>query len=250
MLFNSYIFILFFLPVTVSVYFLINKIQRFENTRVNLWWLFFMSLWFYGYSNPVYLILILSSICVNFFVGKQIASDRKKDNRKMEKIKFGILGCGMIANFHADAIKNIGEAELVCAADNNITFAEKFAENHGISACGSYDELLENVDAVCICTPSGFHGENAIKALEKGKVELNSTLDLERIVKLTLLVSGEADSIQGSSKTTETETSVESAKIAMSKVEEILDSDDPTVNEIFNKLYEGYNKMNDESSGN
>lgn len=92
--------------------------------------------------------------------------------------------------------------------------------------------------------------EQFTKALEKGKVELNSTLDLERIVKLTLLVSGEADSIQGSSKTTETETSVESAKIAMSKIEKILDSDDPTVNEIFNKLYEGYNKMNDESSGN
>lgn len=91
--------------------------------------------------------------------------------------------------------------------------------------------------------------EQFTKALEKGKVELNSTLDLERIVKLTLLVSGEADSIQGSSKTTETETSVESAKIAMSKVEEILDSDDPTVSDIFNKLYEGYNKMNDESNG-
>ena len=90
--------------------------------------------------------------------------------------------------------------------------------------------------------------EQFTKALEKGKVELNSTLDLERIVKLTLLVSGEADSIQGNSRTVETETSVESAKIAMSKVEEILDSDDPIVTEIFNKLYEGYNEMNDESN--
>ena len=90
--------------------------------------------------------------------------------------------------------------------------------------------------------------EQFTKALEKGKVELNSTLDLERIVKLTLLVSGEADSIQGNSRTVETETSVEGAKIAMSKVEEILDSDDPIVTEIFNKLYEGYNEMNDESN--
>lgn len=85
MLFNSYIFILFFLPVTVSVYFLINKIQRFENTKTDLWWLFLMSLWFYGYSNPVYLILILSSICVNFFVGKKIAADRIRKNRKTAK---------------------------------------------------------------------------------------------------------------------------------------------------------------------
>ena len=85
MLFNSYIFILFFLPVTVSVYFLINKFQKKENSRLDLWWLFLMSLWFYGYSNPVYLILILSSICVNFFVGKKIAADRIRKNRKTAK---------------------------------------------------------------------------------------------------------------------------------------------------------------------
>lgn len=85
MLFNSYIFILFFLPVTVSIYFLINKIQRFEHKKTDLWWLFFMSLWFYGYSNPVYLILILSSICVNFFVGKRIVAGRIQDNRKFAK---------------------------------------------------------------------------------------------------------------------------------------------------------------------
>ena len=81
MLFNSYIFILFFLPVTVSIYFLINKIQKFDNTKTDLWWLFLMSLWFYGYSNPVYLILILSSICVNYFVGKKISGGRIKKSR-------------------------------------------------------------------------------------------------------------------------------------------------------------------------
>lgn len=82
MLFNSYIFVLLFLPLTVSIYFLINKIPRFENTKLDLWWLFFMSLWFYGYSVPIYLILILSSICVNFFVGKRIAISRIKGSRK------------------------------------------------------------------------------------------------------------------------------------------------------------------------
>ena len=79
MLFNSYIFILFFLPVTVSVYFLINKYKKSENSKLDLWWLFFMSLWFYGYSNPIYLILILSSICVNFFVTHRITVNREKE---------------------------------------------------------------------------------------------------------------------------------------------------------------------------
>ena len=82
MLFNSYIFILFFLPVTVSGYFLINKYKKSENTKLDLWWLFFMSLWFYGYSNSVYLILILSSICVNFVVTRCITVNRKKESKK------------------------------------------------------------------------------------------------------------------------------------------------------------------------
>ena len=85
MLFNSYIFILFFLPVTVIGYFLINKLQKKDNSRLELWWLFIMSLWFYGYSVPIYLILILSSICVNFFVGKMISTSWKNDNKKTAK---------------------------------------------------------------------------------------------------------------------------------------------------------------------
>lgn len=86
MLFNSYIFILFFLPVTVSGYFLINKYRKSEGGRIDLWWLFLMSLWFYGYSNPVYLILILSSICVNFFITGRITANRKKETLKSAKI--------------------------------------------------------------------------------------------------------------------------------------------------------------------
>ena len=44
-----------------------------------------MSLWFYAYSNPVYLNLILSSICVNFFVAGRITANRKKDAIKSAK---------------------------------------------------------------------------------------------------------------------------------------------------------------------
>ena len=78
MLFNSYIFILFFLPFTVSGYFIINKFKKQENGKLDLWWLFLMSLWFYGYSNPIYLILILFSICVNYFVTGRITVNRNK----------------------------------------------------------------------------------------------------------------------------------------------------------------------------
>ena len=84
--------------------------------------------------------------------------------------KFGILGCGMIAGIHADAIKNIENASLVAVADNSIEYAKDFAEKHGATAYASYGEmLLSDVDIVCICTPSCFHAQNAIDAMKAGK---------------------------------------------------------------------------------
>ncbi len=84
---------------------------------------------------------------------------------------FGILGCGMIANVHADAIKRIENATLVGAADNKVEFAQNFAVKHGVKAYETYEEMLndKNIDVVCICTPSCFHTPNAIQALESGK---------------------------------------------------------------------------------
>jgi len=80
-------------------------------------------------------------------------------------IKFGILGCGMISDIHAKAIKSIENARLVIAFDNNSENAMRFAQRHGIKAAGTFEELADAVDAVCICTPSGFHSENAKRAL-------------------------------------------------------------------------------------
>ena len=84
MLFNSYIFILFFLPVTIGGYFLINKYKKAENS-IDLWWLFFMSLWFYGYTNPTYLILLLLSIGINYFVSIKINVGRDGNKTSVAK---------------------------------------------------------------------------------------------------------------------------------------------------------------------
>ena len=62
MLFNSYIFILLFLPVTLAGYYLINRLSF----KAGEAWLLAMSLWFYGYFNPWYLLLIGASICCNY----------------------------------------------------------------------------------------------------------------------------------------------------------------------------------------
>jgi hypothetical protein len=83
--------------------------------------------------------------------------------------------------------------------------------------------------------------------LESGKMALDSSLDLDRIIKLSLLVSGEADSITGKSgKETTQEMDVEAKKLSMSKIESILDLEDPEVKAMYDKLYDSYNKLNDE----
>lgn len=67
MLFNSYIFILLFLPATIIVYFTLNHIKRYS---LGEFFLLGMSLWFYAYFNLRYLSVILSSIVVNFVIYK------------------------------------------------------------------------------------------------------------------------------------------------------------------------------------
>lgn len=84
------------------------------------------------------------------------------------------------------------------------------------------------------------------KNLSKGKVTLNSSADLERLIKLTLLLSGEADSVTGRPYgEQEQETTVVSQSISMSKIEEILDLNDPEVKKMYDKISQGYNNLND-----
>lgn len=62
MLFNSYIFVFIFLPITICGYFFLNHINK---TKISLIFLAGMSLWFYGYFNYKYLFIIVGSILFN-----------------------------------------------------------------------------------------------------------------------------------------------------------------------------------------
>lgn len=65
MLFCSYIFVLLFLPLSAAGYFLFNKLGRIYGRL----FLLLCSLFFYGYFNPVYLLLLLGSLCFNYCIG-------------------------------------------------------------------------------------------------------------------------------------------------------------------------------------
>lgn len=89
-----------------------------------------------------------------------------------KRIRFGIIGCGVIADFHANAIMEIpNDAELVGVTDVVYDAAEKFSRRHGIKAFASLEEMLSSkeIDVVNICTPSGYHADVVIKAARAGK---------------------------------------------------------------------------------
>jgi predicted dehydrogenase len=86
-------------------------------------------------------------------------------------IRFGIIGCGGIANTHAEALLTIKGAKLIGVCGGTPEEPKEFAAKYGIKSYSSTDELLESddIDAVCICTPSGLHASIAINAAKHKK---------------------------------------------------------------------------------
>ena len=58
-------------------------------------------------------------------------------------INFGIVGCGAIADFHAQAIESLENARLIGACDKNIKNAEAFTNKYGIKHCLSGNTIIE-----------------------------------------------------------------------------------------------------------
>ena len=73
MLFNTPVFIVGFLPVTLAGFWLT---MRFAGRRSGLLWVLACSLFFYGWWNPVFLLLLVGSICVNYAVGLRVRGKR------------------------------------------------------------------------------------------------------------------------------------------------------------------------------
>lgn len=90
---------------------------------------------------------------------------------KSAKLGFGIVGCGMIANFHARAIGDLRGAALVGCYSRRGEQAQKFAGEHGCRAFDSLAAMLADpgIQFVTICTPSGAHLEPTLAAAKAGK---------------------------------------------------------------------------------
>ena len=92
MLFNSYVFIFFFLPITFFIYFLLNKKHM---TEASKGFLVFASLFFYSWWNIIYLPLILVSMLFNYTIGRELSQHGEKNRRYSPN---NLLAVGVVFN--------------------------------------------------------------------------------------------------------------------------------------------------------
>ena len=86
-------------------------------------------------------------------------------------IGFGIIGCGLIADFHARAIDDVEGAKLVACYDTVAEAAARLAEKTGAKAYHDLRQMLADpaVAVVTVAAPSGAHMEPAVAAARAGK---------------------------------------------------------------------------------
>ena len=85
------------------------------------------------------------------------------------RIKFSIIGCGRIAQRHAEHIHKLGKLVSVC--DIIEDKAKELAGKYGVYSYSSVKELLEKseeTEVVAVCSPNGLHAEHTISALQAG----------------------------------------------------------------------------------
>jgi len=102
---------------------------------------------------------------------------------------FGIVGLGLIAEFHAKAIREMKKGKLVACLSRSQTKADAFGKKYSCTGYSSMNAFCSHpgLDIVTICTPSGAHLEPSLKIAEAGKhliVEKPLEISLERCDKI------------------------------------------------------------------
>jgi predicted dehydrogenase len=89
----------------------------------------------------------------------------------LKTLGIGIWGAGVIAEFHALALREIPNVKLIAAYNRTPEKARTFSEKYKISFAATPEELLNNpaIDIICLCTASGNHLEPALACAQAGK---------------------------------------------------------------------------------
>lgn len=92
-----------------------------------------------------------------------------------KKVRWGILGTGMIARKMAEGLSVVPGAALTAVASRSKEKAAEFSREYGVAAAyGSYEQLAVDpgVDVVYVATPHPYHCENSLLCMRNGKAVL------------------------------------------------------------------------------
>lgn len=90
----------------------------------------------------------------------------------MDTLRVGVVGTGAIGRTHIDRINNrLSGAKVTACADINLDFCRKVAEQYGIKAYESGEDMIASpdIDAVVVTTIDPFHEQYVIAAVKAGK---------------------------------------------------------------------------------
>ncbi|MGD2245755.1 MAG: Gfo/Idh/MocA family oxidoreductase [Candidatus Aminicenantes bacterium] len=87
----------------------------------------------------------------------------------MDKIRLGIVGVGYLGTQHARILSYLEEAELKGVMDIDFKRAMQIGNRHGVKYYEEIEEMLDEIDAGIVCTPTSDHFSISMKMLEEGK---------------------------------------------------------------------------------
>jgi predicted dehydrogenase len=95
-----------------------------------------------------------------------------KSELNMRKIRAAMIGAGFMGRVHTEAIRRLGNVEVVAVAGVSDAEARGFGESMGIErTTGDYCQALADpdIDAVHVCTPNALHHAVSMAAMQAGK---------------------------------------------------------------------------------
>ncbi len=86
----------------------------------------------------------------------------------MQNVRTAVIGVGYLGRFHAQKYASLPESRLVAVVDADAATRERVAAEVGCRPCADFREILAEVDAVSIATPTPLHHPIARQCLEHG----------------------------------------------------------------------------------
>jgi len=87
----------------------------------------------------------------------------------MDKVRIGIIGVGYLGTQHARILSYLEQAELKGVADIDFKKAIQIGNRHGVPYYQRYEEMLDEIDAAIVSTPTSEHFSIAMHLLQEGK---------------------------------------------------------------------------------